>query len=135
MDSNIARRYPAPAPVIEPGHTFASITDKITSIVLYVLAFQLIVGGFHELADAWDQLEEILGKPVDLVDRERRIDRMQLGSDGAGDGAAEPAAGLIGGAAPGGRTAVLVGDPHGGLDDASPVECRPDPWGSGGGRH
>lgn len=25
--------------------------------------------GFHELADAWDRLEEILGKPVDLVDR------------------------------------------------------------------
>ena len=25
--------------------------------------------GFHELADAWDRLEDILGKPVDLVDR------------------------------------------------------------------
>lgn len=25
--------------------------------------------GFHELADAWDRLEGILGKPVDLVDR------------------------------------------------------------------
>lgn len=25
--------------------------------------------GFHELADAWDQLENSLGKPVDLVDR------------------------------------------------------------------
>jgi predicted nucleotidyltransferase len=32
--------------------------------------------GFHELTDAWDRLEEILGKPVDLVDRKllhRRI--------------------------------------------------------------
>lgn len=32
--------------------------------------------GFHELADAWDRLEELLGKPVDLVDRKllhRRI--------------------------------------------------------------
>ncbi|HYG47673.1 MAG TPA: nucleotidyltransferase domain-containing protein [Allosphingosinicella sp.] len=32
--------------------------------------------GFHELADAWDRLEGILGKRVDLVDREllhRRI--------------------------------------------------------------
>lgn len=26
--------------------------------------------GFPELADAWDRLETILGKPVDLVDRE-----------------------------------------------------------------
>jgi len=26
--------------------------------------------GFHELVDAWDRLENILGKPVDLVDRE-----------------------------------------------------------------
>jgi predicted nucleotidyltransferase len=32
--------------------------------------------GFDELTDAWDRLEEILGKPVDLVDRKllhRRI--------------------------------------------------------------
>jgi uncharacterized protein len=32
--------------------------------------------GFHELADAWDRLEGILGKRVDLVDRDllhRRI--------------------------------------------------------------
>jgi predicted nucleotidyltransferase len=32
--------------------------------------------GFHELTGAWHRLEEILGKPVDLVDREllhRRI--------------------------------------------------------------
>lgn len=26
--------------------------------------------GFHELAEAWDRLEDILEKPVDLVDRE-----------------------------------------------------------------
>ncbi|MBV8686115.1 MAG: nucleotidyltransferase domain-containing protein [Alphaproteobacteria bacterium] len=32
--------------------------------------------GFHELTDAWDRLEEILGKRVDLIDRKllhRRI--------------------------------------------------------------
>lgn len=32
--------------------------------------------GFHELADAWDRLEALLGKQVDLVDRKllhRRI--------------------------------------------------------------
>jgi molybdopterin-containing oxidoreductase family membrane subunit len=29
-----AREPPAPPPVIEPGHTFASVTDKISSIVL-----------------------------------------------------------------------------------------------------
>jgi Ni/Fe-hydrogenase subunit HybB-like protein len=40
MDSNIARRYPAPAPVIEPGHTFESVTDRISRIV---------IGGRHPL--------------------------------------------------------------------------------------
>jgi len=40
MDSKIATHYPAPPPVIEPGHTFESVTEKISRIVL---------GGRHPL--------------------------------------------------------------------------------------
>jgi molybdopterin-containing oxidoreductase family membrane subunit len=40
MDSKIATPYPAPPPVIEPGHTFESVTEKISRIVL---------GGRHPL--------------------------------------------------------------------------------------
>jgi Ni/Fe-hydrogenase subunit HybB-like protein len=40
MDSNIARDYPAPPPLIEPGHTFESVTDRISRIV---------IGGRHPL--------------------------------------------------------------------------------------
>ena len=34
MDSNTATPYPAPPPVIEPGHSFESVTEKISRIVL-----------------------------------------------------------------------------------------------------
>ena len=34
MDSKTAAHYPAPPPVIEPGHTFESVTEKISRIVL-----------------------------------------------------------------------------------------------------
>nr|MBA3640244.1 polysulfide reductase NrfD [Acidobacteriota bacterium] len=34
MDSKTATHYPAPPPVIEPGHTFESVTEKISRIVL-----------------------------------------------------------------------------------------------------
>ena len=34
MDSKLARTYPAPPPIIEPGHTFESVTEKISRIVL-----------------------------------------------------------------------------------------------------
>jgi molybdopterin-containing oxidoreductase family membrane subunit len=40
MDSKLARSYPAPAPLIEPGHTFESVTDRISRVVL---------GGRHPL--------------------------------------------------------------------------------------
>jgi molybdopterin-containing oxidoreductase family membrane subunit len=34
MDSKTATHYPVPPPVIEPGHTFESVTEKISRIVL-----------------------------------------------------------------------------------------------------
>ncbi len=34
MDSKTATHYPAPPPVIEPGHTFESVTEKISRVVL-----------------------------------------------------------------------------------------------------
>ncbi|HJR59768.1 MAG TPA: NrfD/PsrC family molybdoenzyme membrane anchor subunit [Vicinamibacterales bacterium] len=34
MDSNTVTHYPPPPPVIEPGHTFESVTEKISRIVL-----------------------------------------------------------------------------------------------------
>jgi len=40
MDSKLARSYPAPPPVIEPGHTFESVTERISRVVL---------GGRHPL--------------------------------------------------------------------------------------
>ena len=40
MDSKIATKYPPPAPLIEPGHTFESVTQKISQVVL---------GGRHPL--------------------------------------------------------------------------------------
>ena len=40
MDSKIATPYPAPPPVIEPGHTFETVTERISRIVL---------GGRHPL--------------------------------------------------------------------------------------
>ncbi len=54
----------------------------------------------HEAGDTVD-----VGTPIITID----VGGPDAAGDGAGDGAAEPAAGLIGGAAPGGRTAVLVG--------------------------
>jgi predicted nucleotidyltransferase len=35
--------------------------------------------GFPELADAWDRLESLFGKPVDLVDRELLHQRIRAG--------------------------------------------------------
>jgi Ni/Fe-hydrogenase subunit HybB-like protein len=40
MDSKLARSYPAPPPVIAPGHTFESVTERISRVVL---------GGRHPL--------------------------------------------------------------------------------------
>jgi molybdopterin-containing oxidoreductase family membrane subunit len=40
MDSKLARTYPAPPPIIEPGHTFESVTERIIKVVL---------GGRHPL--------------------------------------------------------------------------------------
>jgi Ni/Fe-hydrogenase subunit HybB-like protein len=40
MDSKLARSYAAPPPVIEPGHTFESVTERISRVVL---------GGRHPL--------------------------------------------------------------------------------------
>ncbi|SET87255.1 dihydrolipoamide acetyltransferase family protein [Geodermatophilus poikilotrophus] len=54
----------------------------------------------HEAGDTVD-----VGTPIITID----VGGPDAAGVGAGDGAAEPAAGLIGGAAPGGRTAVLVG--------------------------
>ena len=41
MDAKQVAHYPAPPPVIEPGHTFESVNEKITRVVL---------GGRHPLA-------------------------------------------------------------------------------------
>ena len=46
MDETEIRDRSSRVPVIEPGHTFATITDKISSIVLTEPTLKRLAGGF-----------------------------------------------------------------------------------------
>ena len=49
---NKSSEIEAAAPVIEPGHTFASVTDKISAIVLTQTDAAVLVCGFRALFHA-----------------------------------------------------------------------------------